>query len=364
MKAAVLREPNTSLQIEDLDLADPGPGEVRVRMVATGVCHTDASAISGAIPVPMPIVLGHEGAGVVDAVGPGVTTLHVGDHVVLSVMPSCGKCASCVTGQPWLCQVAAPVLFAGKMLDGTYRLRQDGSAVNHFFAQSSFAEYAVVTELGAAKVRDDAPLDVVAPLACGASTGIGAVLNAAHVEPGASVAVFGCGGVGLSGIMAARLAGADPIIAVDVLPNKLEMAASFGATHLVNAAQADPVQQIRDLTHGFGVDYAFEFIGRKDTMEQVIEAIHPGGHAYIVGGAPVGTRFSADALGFLFGKNVHGVVGGFTRPTVDIPRFVNLYMNGKLPLDRLVSRRYSLSEINDAFEAMHHGEVARSVIVF
>ena len=364
MKAAVLRAPNQPLSIEELQLADPGPGEVRVRLVATGVCHTDASAISGAIPVPTPIVLGHEGAGIVEAVGPAVTMLKPGDHVVLSVMPSCGKCPACVSGQPWLCHVAGPMLFAGQMLDGTRRLSQEGQPVNHFFAQSSFAEHAVVAELGAAKVRDDAPLDIVAPLACGASTGIGAILNAARVEPGASVAVIGCGGVGLSGIMAAHLAEAGQIIAVDIAANKLAMAQDFGATHLVDASASDPVAQIRNLTHGFGVDYSFEFIGRQDTMEQAIEAIHPGGHAYIIGGAPVGTRFSADAMTFLFGKNVHGVVGGFTRPTVDIPRFVELYMSGRLPLDRLVSRRYPLEEINEAFEAMHHGEVARSVITF
>lgn len=351
MKAAVVHAPGEPMVVEDVELDEPHAGEVLVRLVATGVCHTDVSAWRGDKPLKLPAVLGHEGAGVVESVGPGVTAVAPGDHVVLAVAPRCGRCPACVVGQPQLCRTSGPVLFAGTMLDGTTRLHRHGAPLHHFFCQSSYAERAVVPEGAAVPIRRDAPLATVAPLACGASTGLGAVLNAARVEEGASVAIVGCGGVGLSAVMAARLAHAATIVAIDIAAEKLALAGEFGATHLVDATRDDPVECVRALT-GVGVQHAFEFVGSRATLEQMVQLIAPGGHGYVIGAGPAGTAFSVDANAFLFNRHLHGVVGGNIRPTVDIPRFVDLFMAGHLPLDRLVTRTYPLDRINEAFSAL------------
>ena len=284
MKAAVVHAPNQDMVIEDVELEEPRVGEVLVRLVATGVCHTDLTAFRGNRPLKGPTILGHEGAGIVEAVGPGVTTTAVGDHVILSAVPRCGKCAACVVGQPQLCRAAAAIIFGGTLLDGTTRLRLRGEPAYHFFAQSSFAERAVVPEGAVVPIPADVPLEVVAPLACGVGTGLGAVLNAARVQLGESVVVLGCGGVGLSGVLAADLAHAGMIVAVDLVAEKLELARSLGATHTINAAAEDPVARVRELT-GFGATHVFEFVGSPRTQEQMISMIAPGGHGYVVGGA-------------------------------------------------------------------------------
>jgi len=289
MKAAILYEPKKALIIEDIPIPEPKDGEVLVKLAATGVCHTDLHPVKGDMPVPLPIVLGHEGAGIVEKTGKAVTTLKPGDHVVLSVMPYCGKCRSCLSGRPYLCEFGWQNVFGGTMLDGSRRLRKpDGVELSHFFCQSSFAEYAVVDERTAVKIRDDAPLDKVCVMGCGASTGIGTVVNTAKVEAGASVAVFGCGGVGLCAIMASRLVGAGKIIAVDVVEGKLDLASEFGATHTINARKENPVEKVREITLG-GADYSMEFIGNVDAMAQAYDSTRPGGKAIVVGAAPVGT---------------------------------------------------------------------------
>jgi S-(hydroxymethyl)glutathione dehydrogenase / alcohol dehydrogenase len=349
------------MALEDLTLDEPRLGEVLVRVVAVGVCHTDVHAFRGDPAPPLPVVLGHEGAGIVEAVGPGVVTVSLGDHVVLSAVPRCGWCEQCVVGRPQLCQVAQPTLWSGTLLDGTRRLRRGDEPVHHFFAQSSFAEYAVVPQGATVRIPRDVPLELVAPLACGVSTGLSSVLNAARVKVGATVAVVGCGGVGVSAIIGAHLAHASTVIAVDVVDAKLELACDVGATHAVNAAREQPVERVRELTAGRGVDYAFECVGSSRTQEQVVQMIAVGGSGYLVGGAPVRNRFSFPTDRFLQGKSVYGVAAGDIRAAIDIPRYVELYQRGKLPLERLVTRRYRLEEINAAFAALQD-TVGRSVI--
>jgi S-(hydroxymethyl)glutathione dehydrogenase/alcohol dehydrogenase len=363
MKAAVMTAPSQDLAIEEVELGEPRQGEVLVRLVATGVCHSDVSAWQGS-RIPLPAVLGHEGAGIVEQIGPGVIATKPGDHVLLNVVPRCGRCEPCVTGQPQLCQTSRPALYSGTLLDGTSRLsRSNGDSLWHFFAQSSFAERAVVSEGAVVPIRRDAPLDKLAPLACGASTGIGAVLNAARPEVGSTIAVVGCGGVGLSAIAAAALTHPRLLIAVDIADDKLELARSFGATHTFNGAQEDPVSQVIALT-GAGVDHAFECVGHPVSMDQMVQMIRSGGHGYVVGAAPPGVKLDIDAGRLLSNKHLHGVAAGNVRPSVDLPRFVDLYMDGKLPLDRLVTRTYDLNGVNAALRALETGALGRGVIRF
>jgi Zn-dependent alcohol dehydrogenase len=351
VKAAVVHAPNQDMVIEDVELEEPRVGEVLVRLVATGVCHSDLTAFRGNRPLKGPTVLGHEGAGVVAAVGPGVSTVAAGDHVILSAVPRCGKCIACVIGQPQLCRVAAAVVFGGTLLDGTSRLRLRGEPICHFFAQSSFAERAVVPEGSVVKIRRDVALEKVALLACGVSTGLGAVFNAAQVRAGDSVVVIGCGGVGIAAVAGADLAHADPIVAVDIADEKLEYARSLGATQTVNAAREDAVARVRKLTGG-GADHTFECVGNAKTLEQLVEMVPAGGHGYVVGAAPPGTRFPFATDGFIRNKHLHGVMQGNVRATIDIPRYVDLYARGRLPLDRMVTRTYPLDEINEALGAL------------
>ena len=350
------------LVIEDLEIDAPHAGEVAVRLVATGVCHSDLNGLRGSRPLPLPMVLGHEGAGVVEAVGMGVTSVAVGDHVVLAAIARCGKCQKCVAGKPWLCSVAGANLFTGTLLDGTTRLKLDGRPVYHWFSQSSFAERAVVPEGAAVKVRKDVSLEKIATLACGVSTGLGAVLNAARVEPGASVVVIGCGGVGVSAVVGADLAQAGTIVAVDIADDKLEFARSLGATHAVNAKTTDPVEAIRALTGG-GAEHVFDCVGSPTTLTQLVQMIGVDGHGWLIGAPTPGASFSFPTDGFLRNKSFHGVTLGSVRPSIDIPRYVELYVKGRLPLDRLVTRAYGLDRINEAFGALET-TVGRGVVVF
>ncbi len=366
IKAAVLYDRSKPLQVEEVTLDEPRHEEVLVRMVATGVCHTDYHVVTGDIGLPLPIVLGHEGAGIVEKVGPGVTTLKPGDHVVLMVIWSCGKCAYCAQGLPSQCLVGMMSVGTETLPGGGKRLHNgDGQDLGHFFNQSSLAEYAVVHERTAIKIRDDAPLEVACLLGCGTTTGIGSVLNIARIKTGQSVAIFGCGGVGLSAIMGARSAGAQPIVAVDLLDNKLAWAKELGADYAVNASREDPVQRIIQLTGG-GADYTVECIGNVKATEQAFAAIRPAGKCVTVGSYPPGTTISINPSRDLtsLAKTITGGLQGQIVASVDVPRYANLFMAGKLPIDKLVSRYYSLDQINDAFKALKGGEVKRGIIRF
>ena len=362
MKAAVMHARGADLVVEDLDLEGPRSGEVAVRIVATGVCHSDLSGLRGSRELRLPMVLGHEGAGVVESVGANVIGVTPGDHVVLSAIARCGRCGACVDGRPWMCSVAGANIFSGTLFDGTTRLSLRGRQVHHWFAQSSFAERAVVPEGAVVRVRADVALDKVALLACGVSTGLGAVFNAARVRVGESVVVIGCGGVGVSAIVGADLAHAWPIVAVDIADDKLEYARSLGATHVVNASREDPVGRVRELTGG-GPDHAFECVGNPRTLEQLVEIVRPGADGYVVGAAPPGTRFPFSTDGFIRNKHLQGVMQGNVNASVDIPRYVELYARGRLPLDRMVTRTYALDEINAALGALEGG-TGRGVVVF
>ncbi|MEE9490679.1 MAG: Zn-dependent alcohol dehydrogenase [Dehalococcoidia bacterium] len=366
-RAAILEQLNTPLVIEEVELDDPKGKEVLVKLVATGVCHSDLHCIKGDLATQPPVVLGHEGAGIVEKVGKDVTEVQPGDRVLVTVAPHCGKCPACMMGVPTSCETdPQTAALMGTMADGTKRLRRkNGDELSHFMAQSSFAEYAVVEESATVKVREDAPLDVVCLLGCGASTGIGAVINKARVKAGSSVAVFGCGGVGLATIMAAKLVGAYPIFAVDLLDSKLEMARELGATNLVNASKDEPVMKIAAECGG-GVDYSFEAIGNTEAMTQAFHSVYPrpGGMALVLGLAPIGATFSIEAWRFMREVTITGCVVGSIRPKIDIPRYIDLFMAGKLPLDKLVSAHYSLDKINDAIKDTFDGKVVRGVIAF
>jgi Zn-dependent alcohol dehydrogenase len=363
VRAAVVRAVD-ELSIEEIDTPDPGTGEVLVRLVATGICHTDLSALRGGLPTALPAVLGHEGVGVVEKVGPGVRLTRPGDHVVMTVTNSCGTCFQCLRDEPSLCEVAMAVVFGGTMLDGTTRLRQGGEPLFHFFCQSSFAEYAVVPERSAIPVRKDAPLDVLASLACGAMTGIGAITRRANVPFGASVLIVGAGGVGLAAVMAARAVGASPIIVADIVDGRLTKARSLGATHTVNTRERDLAASTMAVTTR-GVDYAFDAVGTGDTLEQAFAATRPGGQVVAIGIMDSSTIVSIDLYSLIMQKSLTGTIGGSVNPFVDVPAAVDLYMEGRLPLDELVSRRYALDDLGKAFAAMEDGSLeGRGVVTF
>jgi S-(hydroxymethyl)glutathione dehydrogenase/alcohol dehydrogenase len=363
MKAAVLYEPNTPLKIERVTLDEPQANEVLVKIAATGMCHSDLHFMKGEMPVPIPVVPGHEGAGVVEKVGPGVTTLAPGDHVVMMVSFSCGKCRYCVAGKPTLCVENLPIMSTATLPGGGKRLHKGEQELNHMFGLASYAEYTVVNERSCVKIREDAPLDVVCLLGCGTSAGIGAAINTASIRPGESIAIFGCGGVGLSAVMGAKLAGAGKIIAVDTLDRKLAMAKELGADYLINASQDDPILKVMEFSGG-GADYALECIGNVNVMAQAFTSIRYGGKLIVVGMAPLGTSLNIATYEFLLGKGITGTVQGDINPQIDIPRYIDLYMSGKLPIDKLITKTYSLNEINEGFEALEKGEIIRSVIKF
>jgi len=359
MKAAVLREINKPLVIEDIQYGNPGPREVLVRTVAAGVCHSDLHFQNGSYPYPLPAVLGHESAGIVEAVGSDVTYVKPGDHVITCLSAFCGHCESCLTGHMSLCQ--EPELQRGPSQPS--RLAKDGSNIWQFLNLSSFAEYMLVHEHTIAKIRPDMPLDRAALIGCAVTTGVGAVIHTAKVEPGSTVAVIGCGGVGLSAINGAAIAGAARIIAVDMVPGKLELARKFGATDVVNAKEVDAVGAVVEMTQG-GVHYSFEAIGLKVSAEQSFRMLRRGGTATIIGMIPVGTNIELHGPDFLMERKIQGSNMGSNRFRVDMPRFVEFYLQGRLHLDDMISRRIRLEDVNEGMDALKTGEVARSVIMF
>ncbi|MDI3298100.1 MAG: Zn-dependent alcohol dehydrogenase [Bacillota bacterium] len=366
IRAALLEDVGERFRVEELELDEPGPGEVRVRVVAAGVCHSDLHVVNGDLPVPLPAVLGHEGAGVVEAVGEGVTRVKPGDHVVLSWIPGCGRCYYCRIGRPELCEEAFRLQVAGTLPGGALRLRRPGgSAVHHFLEVSCFAEATVVPEQGVVPIRPDVPLDRAALVGCAVTTGYGAVVHTARVRPGSSVAVLGAGGVGLNVIQAAVLSGAWPVVAIDRIPAKLELAREFGATHTVDASRTDDlVGAVADLTDGRGTDYAFEVIGRPETIASAYGMARKGGTVVVVGVAAPHEEVSINAFSLPSqSKVLTGSWYGRSNPGVDIPRILDLYMAGRLKLDELVSRRFPLEGVNEAFDALRSGEVARSVLL-
>jgi Zn-dependent alcohol dehydrogenase len=362
-KAAILYEVKKPLVVEDVDVLEPGPHEVLVKWVSNGVCHSDLHVMTGDSPHPLPVVLGHEAAGVVQKIGAGVESVQAGDHVCSSYIPSCGTCWYCIGGQPTMCALRdKPRWF---MLDGTSRLRnKNGQDLHHFLTVAGYATHAVLPETSVIPIRKDAPLDVVSLVSCGVLAGAGPVFNRAKVPPGASVAVWGCGGVGLNTIQMARLVGAGKIIAVDVMKQKLAWAEEFGATHVVDASKGDPVAQVHAISGRGGVDYAFEVVGTQKTIEQALLATHRGGTCVIVGVSPAGTRLSIDPGLFLQQRVLTGTSFGGGHPRTDVPMLIDLYMSGKYKLDEMITRKLPLSELNHAFDMMLAGEVKRSVIVY
>jgi S-(hydroxymethyl)glutathione dehydrogenase/alcohol dehydrogenase len=358
MKAAVLRGVNQPLEIEDIQVSKPTGREVLLRTAAAGVCHSDLHFQTGDYFYPMPAVLGHESAGVVEQVGPDVTHVVPGDHVITCLSVFCGQCEYCLSGRPSLCSKGG----LRRAPDQAPRLSKGDEVIHQFLDLSSYAEQMLVHENATVKITKDMPLDRAALIGCGVTTGVGAVFNTAAVKPGSSVAVIGCGGVGLNCVQGAAMAGAGRVIAVDRVPVKLEMARKFGATDVVNAAEGDPVQQVRDLTDG-GVEYSFEAIGLKLTAEQAWSILRPGGTATIIGMIPMGTKIEILGMDFLAEKKIQGSTMGSNRFRIDMPRYVDMYLNGKLNLDDLVSQRIGLDQVQEGFEAIKKGELARSVIV-
>ncbi len=361
-KAALCRAHNAPVVVETIAVDAPKRGEVTVKLGACGVCHSDLSAITGTIALPLPLVLGHEGAGVVEEVGEGVSGLAKGDHVVFSFIYMCGKCRFCVAGRPVLCLEQGKALTTP--LEGTPRTRDaSGAPLNIFSGCGSMAEYATVSAENLIKIDPKIPLDCAALVGCGVTTGVGAVFNTAKVEPGSSVAVFGCGGVGLSVIQGARIAGAEKIIAIDTLPAKLEMAKKFGATDVL-LFKDDPTKDLKKLTGG-GPDYAFECVGSGELAGTAYRAIRRGGLAGVVGVAKPSDSTSVRTMTLPFEeKTLTGSYFGSCVPRVDFPRMLSLYMAGKLKLEELITRRYSIDEAPQAFADLQAGKNARGVIVF
>ena len=365
MRAAVLRELNEPLTIEEVELEAPGPGEVELRLAAAGVCHSDWNVVTGATTNPLPAVLGHEGAGVVMAVGPDVESVAPGDHVILSWLPACGRCFYCLQGRHVLCEVAMEDMFRGTLPGGALRLSQNGDALYHYSYLSAFAERCIVPEGCCVRVREDAPLEVAALVGCAVMTGYGAAVLRGQVGPGSVVAVFGAGGVGLSAVMGARLAGAEAVVAVDPVEFRRETALGLGATHALDPSSEDVVAAIHDLSDGRGADVALDTAGAPGVVAQAYAATRRGGTVVAVGLPPEGSSAEIPAANLpREEKIVTGSFYGSCNPPEDMPKVIDLFMEGRLPLDRLVTKTYPLDEINQAFAAMNAGEVARAVIVF
>ena len=364
MKAAVLHSTPGKLAIEEVDIAEPGPGEVRVKIAASGLCHTDWETMHGYQPVNLPAVIGHEGAGVVESVGPGVFRVEVGDHVACSWSPNCGHCFYCDHGQPILCEQAKAANSKGVLFDGTTRMALDGKPVHYYSLVSSHAEYNIVPEQAAVPLRRDFPLDRAALLGCAVMTGYGGAIHAGRIEPDTSAVVVGCGAVGLSAIQGARIAGASIIVGVDVNPLKLEWAEKFGATHVVDASRDDPVELVRSLTQGRGADCAIEAAGQNISIRQTLEASRPGARVVILGKTPYGEEVTLPFYTLMGEREIVRTSYGMSRPRVDFPRLANLYMEGRLLLDEMISMKLPLAEINAGFDELEKGNVARSLVVF
>jgi len=362
MRAAVIRQtadPLPQLALENIEVDKPGPHEVLVKTVASGVCHSDLHYLKGDSVMPMPAVLGHEGAGIVEAVGELVTYVQPGDHVICCLSTFCGQCEYCLSGRPARC-IGKPNTM--RPADVTPRLRWEEQSLSAHGGLGTHAEQMLVHENSVVKIREDMPLDAAALIGCGVTTGLGAVFNTAKVEPGSTVAVYGAGGIGLSAIQGARIAGARQIIAVDVHENKLATAKQFGATHILDSSSRDPVEAIMNMTDG-GVDYSFEAIGLKTTVEQCFNSIRVEGTATVIGLMPVGQKVELDGRLFFRGK-FQGSQMGSNRFRIDMPRYIDFYMQGRLLLDEMITRRGHLEDLDEAFRAMEAGEVARTVLTF
>jgi S-(hydroxymethyl)glutathione dehydrogenase/alcohol dehydrogenase len=363
MRASVLFAQRTPLKVEDVELEAPRAGEVRVRMAASGVCHSCLHAADGSwTGVPVPIVLGDEGAGVVEAVGPDVQTLRVGDHVILSWAPTCGRCHYCVIGRPNLCEQRRPG--QGVLPEGTSRMSLGGRPVYQYGHVATYASVTVVAESSAIAIDKNMPLDRAALIGCSVMTGVGAVINTAAVPPGASMAVFGVGGVGLNAVQGGAMVAAQPIIAVDVVAGKLESARQLGATHTIDASKEDPVAEIRRITRR-GADFTFVAVGDARAVAQAADALAPGGTCVVIGVPATGATVPLDVRPLVTGERViRGSSYGSARTREDLPRLVELYRGGRLKIDELITRRYGLDEANEAFRALAAGELARGPIVF
>jgi alcohol dehydrogenase len=352
------------LHIEEIDLAPPGRDEVLIKIAAAGLCHSDLSVINGDRPRPMPMALGHEAAGVVEELGEGVNDLQVGDHVVVVFVPSCGHCMPCAEGRPALCEPGAAANGAGTLLSGERRISHDGHALNHHLGCSVFAEYATVSRRSVVKIDPAVPLDEAALFGCAVLTGVGAVVNTAKVSLGASVAVIGLGGVGLAALIGAQAAGARQIIAVDLSDEKLQQAVALGATHTVNAAQADAIEQIRSLSAG-GVEFAFEFAGSIRALDLAYRITRRGGTTVTAGLPPSAAMLALPAVSLVAEeRTLKGSYIGTCVPSRDIPRYLALYSQGHLPVDKLLSGRLQLDDINHGFDLLHEGKAIRQVVVF
>ncbi len=366
-RAAVAHQAGKPLTIETIQLEGPRAGEVLIEVKATGICHTDAYTLSGADPEGIfPSVLGHEGAGVVVEVGPDVKSLGVGDHVIPLYVPECRNCEYCTSGKTNLCQAIRETQGKGLMPDARSRFSVGGEPLFHYMGTSTFSQYTVVPEIAVAKIRPDAPFDKVCYIGCGVTTGIGAVINTAKVEPGANVVVFGLGGIGLNVVQGCRLAGADKIVGVDLNPARRSLGEKFGMTHFVNPAEVegDLIPYLVDLTDG-GADYSFECIGNVGVMRQALECCHKGwGESVIIGVAGAGEEIATRPFQLVTGRVWKGTAFGGARGRTDVPKIVDWYMDGKINIDDLITHKMPLEKINDAFELMHEGKSIRSVVEF
>lgn len=366
VRAAVAYKAGQPLQLENVQLDGPREGEVLVDIRATGICHTDACTLSGSDPEGLfPTILGHEGAGVVVEVGTGVNSVAQGDHVIPLYTPECRECKFCRSGKTNLCGAIRKTQGQGLMPDGTSRFSHNGATVYHYMGTSTFSEYTVLPEIALAKIREDAPFDKVCYIGCGVTTGLGAVINTAKVEPGSNVAVFGLGGIGLNVIQGSRLVGADRIIGIDINPSKRELAERFGMTNFINPLDVDDVvAAIVDMTDG-GVDYSFECIGNVQIMRQALECCHKGwGESIIIGVAGSGQEINTRPFQLVTGRVWRGTAFGGARGRTDVPKIVDWYMNGKINIDDLITHTLSFEDINRGFDLMHAGESIRSVVIY
>jgi alcohol dehydrogenase len=372
IKAAVLQEMGATppyavsrpLHIEEVDLAPPGADEVLIKIAAAGLCHSDLSVINGDRPRPMPMALGHEASGVVEELGAGVTDLQVGDHVVVVFVPSCGHCAPCAEGRPALCEPGAATNGAGTLLSGARRLTRGGEALNHHLGCSVFAEYATVSRRSVVKIDPSVPLDEAALFGCAVLTGVGAVVNTAQVRVGASVAVVGLGGVGLAALIGAQAAGARQIVAIDLSDTKLEQARALGATHTLNAGRADVIEHVRALSSG-GVEFAFEFAGSIHALDLAYRITRRGGLTVTAGLPPSTALWPLPAVSLVAEeRTLKGSYIGTCVPSRDIPRYIDLYLQGRLPVNELLTGRLRIDEINEGFDLLHEGKAIRQVVVF
>lgn len=361
MRAAVLRAIEEPLRVEEVEISEPGPFEVLVRVAAAGLCHSDVRFMEGSYPLPLPAVLGHESAGIVEEVGDRVDHVSPGDHVITFLSVFCGTCSYCVSGRTNLCtnRVATQ-----RRPGEPPRLSSGGEELHQFLNLASFAEQMLIHENALVKVVDEMPLDKAALLGCGVATGLGAVFNTAAVRPGETVAIIGCGGVGLSAVQGARIAGAGTVIAVDRIDEKLELASALGATHTINASSGDPVAVVRELVDGMGVHQSFEAIGNKTTAEMAFAMLRSGGTATVIGLIPVGEQVSIPGHELIDEKRLQGSNMGSNRFRVDVPRYVQMYLDGRLNLDDMVTSQMPIEAINAGFDEMRTGRVARNLIVF